>query len=130
MVFFDKPFSTIEYNRALRCAVHVCRGYFLREEYHLSMRQCLNVLHQTGATSLIINMQAVCSEESWDADWTGAEWFPRILLTDVRKIAIIVLPADLLRLRSRSAQIQVGEDLLYGRFFDTAEEAFRWIRFT
>lgn len=128
MIFFEKPFSKIEYNHALRCAVHVCKGYFVSEEYHYSMRRCLDVLHQTGATSLIINMQAIRSEESWDTEWTGTEWFPRILLTDVRKMAIIVPPADFTRLHNRSVQIEVGEDMLHGRFFDTPEAAFQWIR--
>jgi|GEM_PF-2549350 len=128
MIYFDKPFFAVQYDPVLRCATHQCGGYFLREEYQEAMRQGLEVVGKTGATSLIVDVQAVRDEENWDADWTATRWFPQILQTDVRKIAIVVPPAALPHLPSLPVQCAVADQVLVGRFFADAGEALRWIK--
>ncbi len=127
MIYFDKPFFAVRYNPALRCVIHQCKGYFLREEYQEAMRQGLEVVRQTGAIALIVDVQAVRDEENWDADWTATRWFPQILQTDVRKLAIVVPRAALPQLPSLPVQCTVADQVLIGRFFADPEEAARWI---
>jgi hypothetical protein len=128
MIYFDKPFFAVQYNPALRCAIHHCKGYFFREEYQAALKGCLEVVIETGATSLIINMQALRDEESWDAGWTGAEWFPQILQTDVRKMAIIIPHTALPHLLRQCVEFTVADEVFVGRFFDSTHEAIHWIK--
>jgi hypothetical protein len=72
-------------------------------------------------------VQAVRDEENWDADWTATRWFPQILQTDVRKLAIVVPRAALPQLPSLPVQCAVADQVLIGRFFADPEEALRWI---
>lgn len=127
MIYFDKPSFAVRYNPVLRCVIHQCKGYFLREEYQEAMRQGLEVVTQTGATALVIDVQAVRDEENWDADWTATRWFPQILQTDVRKLAVVVPRAALPHLPGLPVQCAVADQVLIGRFFADPGEALRWI---
>ena len=128
MIYFDKPYFAVRYNPVLRCAIQQCKGYFLQEEYQEAMRQGLEVVRQTGATALIVDLHAVRDEESWDADWTATRWFPQIIQTDVRKLAVVVPFAALPHLTSLPIQCAVADQLLIGRFFADPEEALQWIQ--
>ncbi len=128
MIYFDKPFFAVQYNPALRCVIHQCKGYFLREEYQSALKGCLEAIAETGATSLIINMQPIRDEDSWDASWTEAEWFPQILRTDVRKMAVIVPPWALPHLPGQAIEFTLADEVLVGRFFDSTDEALQWIK--
>ncbi len=127
MIYFDESFFAVQYNPALRCVIHQCKGYFLREEYQTALKACLEAVAETGATSLIVNMQAVRDEESWDTSWTGTEWFPQILRTDVRKMAVIVPPCALPHLTQQPIEFSVADEVLVGRFFDSIHEALHWV---
>ena len=124
MLHVDKPYSHIEHNTVSGCMVHTWKGYFLEDEYREAMTQCLWLMNQTGAKSLIINLQAA-NHEYWNENaWTAEQWFPELIRTDLGKLAIVVSDSP----SAATFFFQADSDrLVASRYFNRLEDAHEWI---
>ena len=124
MLHADKPYSYIEHDPVSGCTVHTWKGYFLEDEYREAMGRCLLCMNQTGAKSLIINLQAA-NHEYWNENaWTAEQWFPELIRTDLNKLAIVVGDSP----SAATFFFQADSDrLVASRYFNRLEDAHEWI---
>ncbi len=126
MLYADKPYLQIDYNRALSCTIHTWKGYFSETEYRVAMNQCLEIMSQTGAKNLIINVQAAVHEYWLDSNWTASEWFPELTQTELQKLAIVI--KENYFSESNFYFYPLTHDrFVVSRYFDRLEEAQEWI---
>ena len=124
MLHTDKPHLQIDYDPALCCVVHTWRGHCTEDDYRQAMYRCLELLYQTEARGLIVDLRAAAHDHWLEDHWTAETWFPELLATDVQKLAVVaasppntaphVFPAS-------------GDALLTGRYFPTLGEARHWV---
>jgi hypothetical protein len=113
----------LDYDPVLGCVVHTWRGYFTEDEYRQAMRHCLELLHQTGARGLIVDMRTAAHDYWLDNPWTAETWFAELLATDVRKLAVVTAAAP----SAIKHFFPAADSLLVGRYFSSLTEACAWI---
>jgi len=124
MIYIDKPCSHIRHDPFSGCAVLVCKGYFLESEYREALNRCLDLMHQTKAKHLIVNLQAAKNECWAENAWTATEWFPRLVQTELTRLAIVVADKPL----PSGFVFQADSDrCIASRCFDLMEDAYAWM---
>ncbi len=126
MLYIDRPNVQIYYNQVLNCTVHTWSGYFLEEEYEATMTRCLELIQQTGAKSLIVNLQAAVHEYWFESNWTAEHWFPELADTELQRLAIVIQGSAALKNGFYFHSLS-PERFVVSRYFDRLEEAQSWI---
>ena len=126
MLYIDRPNVQIYYNQVLNCTVHTWSGYFLEEEYEATMTRCLELIQQTGAKGLIVNLQAAVHEYWLESNWTAEQWFPELAQTELQKLAIVTKQSPMSGTGLYVYSL-APDRFVISRYFDRLEEAQNWM---
>jgi len=126
MLYLDQPNVQIYYNRVLNCTIHTWKGYFLEEEYRSGMNRCLELMTETGARSLIVNVQAARHEYWLENGWTALEWFPGLTHTELQKLAVVVNTQQFSSANLFFYPVD-NERFIVSRYFERLDDAQEWI---
>lgn len=123
-----KPGITITWDENVKCIQAIGQGFVDGNSYRGSMDKGLELLKEKKASRWLADMldQKVLSSE--DQDWTIQDWTPRAVAAGIKKSAFVVPKSVIAQMSLRRMTAKVGNVELEMAYFESVEEAKKWLK--
>ena len=118
-IYFDKDIDAV---------VMVWKGYSTSEQFREGTELMLNELIHNGCSKVLADLREMILIGMEDQKWLENRFLPRAINFGFKQIAIITPNAYFNKVAVESVSYKVDKEKLTINFFDSEEEAVRWLR--
>ncbi|KAA9340661.1 hypothetical protein [Adhaeribacter soli] len=90
MIYFDKPFATIELEQENNLLVLTWHGFANSEEFQEARTKAVQLSRLHGIKRWVSNMKEMKAIRQADQEWSVNTWLPEFLTLNIEKWAIVV----------------------------------------
>ncbi|MBS1602590.1 MAG: STAS/SEC14 domain-containing protein [Bacteroidetes bacterium] len=117
-IFFDKDIDTV---------VMVWKGYSTSEEFREGTELMLNELINSGTSKVLGDVREMVLIGMEDQRWLETKFLPRAIKFGFKQIAIVTPNSYFNKVAIESVSYKVDKEKISIQFFDTREDAVKWL---
>lgn len=117
-IYFDKELDSV---------VMIWKGYSTSDQFREGTELMLNELISNGSSKVLADLREMILIGMDDQKWLEARFLPRAINFGFRQIAIISPNSYFNRIAVESVSYKVDKEKISIQFFDSREEAVRWL---
>jgi hypothetical protein len=127
-IFFEKPFCTICYYDDRSLGVGVWEGFLSSEEYRTCFLQGLALIEQRKLKKYLLDNRKLKTIRLLDQAWTVAVAGPRLAMSSLEKVAIIVSEDIFNRMAMDKMFVEGAHFIQFDyAYFREEREAMQWL---
>ena len=127
-VFFEKPYCSICYYEDKSLGVGVWQGFLSSEEYREAFLQGVALIKQRKLKRYLLDNRKLKTIRLVDQAWTVAVVGPRLAISSLEKVAIIVSEDIFNRMAMDSMLVEGGKFVHFDyAYFKGERDALRWL---
>ena len=128
MIYFQAPFVKISWDEAIKAVCLEWQGQTYGENLKKGLNTGLKLLAEKKAEKWLADTEKLGVFGKADEEWINTDWYPRILNSGLKHMAIIIPKNALARIAVNSQMSKVPGTMLEMAYFDNQETARAWLR--
>lgn len=123
----DYNFLNISFDPSISTVVMQWKSFAKSEDFRTGLNEGLELLKSKGTSKWLADLRDLGTVAQVDQEWSNNDWYPRAIGGGIRKMAIVMPKSVISSMSVKNILTKVEGVNIETNYFDTVEEAKKWM---